>query len=344
MDVPAGQEIPAVSVIVPARDAAPTLARTLQALSRQDLVEPFEVLVVDDGSTDETLKIARQWEPMVRAIASEVGRGPGAARNRGAADARAPILAFTDSDCFPTESWLTAGLQAIRAGADLVQGAVRPDPTVARTPFDRTVVVEADLGLYPTANIFVRRDLFASLGGFRDWLLEHEQRSGRPRRRPADRRRARAARTPIGEDTLFAWSGRRRGAETTFTDAALVYHAVVPGRLWDEVLDRWHWARDMPGVARLVPELREVSFYRSWFFSPKTARFDFAVGAVAVAHLAHRPVVLLGALPYLEWVAIESLRMSPADGLRHALGSLVSDSVTLGALLAGSVAWRSPLF
>ena len=234
MDEPAGQ-VPQVSVIVPARDAAPTIARTLEAVTGQDLAGAFEVLLVDDGSTDETLAIAERWAPRIRVIRSEVSRGPGAARNLGADQARAPVLAFTDSDCFPTPGWLTAGVRAINDGADLVQGAVRPDPSVPRTPFDRTVVVERDAGLYPTANIFVRRELFTSLGGFRDWLLEHEQRIGRRRYAPPDRRRARTARTPIGEDTLFAWGGRRRGARTAFAPEALVHHAVVPGRLWDDV-------------------------------------------------------------------------------------------------------------
>ncbi|HEX4010891.1 MAG TPA: glycosyltransferase family A protein [Solirubrobacteraceae bacterium] len=343
MSHPRPAETPVVSVIVPARDAGPTLGRTLAAISRQDLPTGFEVLLVDDGSTDETLAIARTWEPAVRIIRSESSRGPGAARNLGAAQARGSILAFTDSDCFPAPGWLSAGVRAIEAGADLVQGAVRPDPAVARTPFDRTVVVAGDAGLYPTANVFVRRELFDSLGGFCDWLLEHEQRTGKRRFTPADRRRLRATRTPIGEDTLFAWSGRRRGARTAFAPDAIVDHAVVAGTLRDEILDRWHWARDMPGVAALVPELREACFYRRWFFSRKTARFDFAVACLALSIVTRRVTPLAGTWPYLDWIATEARRMGGADGARHALGSIASDGATLAALLTGSVTWRCPL-
>lgn len=334
---------PAVSVIIPARDAAPTLEQTLRALAAQELDEPFEVLVVDDGSTDDTAAIAARWAPQVRLVRSPVSGGPGAARNRGAAAAGAPVLAFTDADCFPAPGWLAAGLRAVRDGADLVQGAVAPDPAAARTPFDRTVIVAADNGLYPTANLFVRRELFGAVGGFRDWLLDHERRTGRRRLTPLDRRRARAARTPIGEDTLFAWEARRRGASPTFAPDALVHHAVVPGRLWDEILDRWHWARDMPGVAGLVPELRDTCFHRRWFFSRKTARFDVALGAVALALVTRRPLALVAAWPYADWILTEARRMGGDSGLRHGLGSPVSDAVTLVALVCGSVAWRTCL-
>jgi glycosyltransferase involved in cell wall biosynthesis len=336
-----------VSVIVPARDAAPTLERSLRALAGQELDEPFEVLLIDDGSTDDTAAIAARWAPSVRLIRTCEGfataRGPGAARNRGAAEARAPVLAFTDADCFPAPDWLAAGLRAVRDGADLVQGAVVPEPGVARTPFDRTVIVSSENGLYPTANMFVRRELFAAVGGFRDWLGDRGRTTGRRRFAPRDRRRARAVRTPIGEDTLFAWQARRGGGRTAFAPDALVHHAVVPGRLWDEILDRWHWASDMPAVAGLVPELRATCFHRRWFFSRKTARFDAALAAVALALLTRRRVALAAAWPYANWILTEARRQGGAAGVHHGLGSPISDAATLAALLYGSVAWRTVL-
>jgi hypothetical protein len=118
---------------------------------------------------------------------------------------------------------------------------------------------------------------------------------------------------------------------------------VVPGTLWDEVLDRWHWTRDMPGVARQVPELRDRYFYRRWFFSAKTAHFDLAAASLAAAVVTRRRAALIGALPYARWLTIESRRWSPRDGARHALGSVVSDAATLAGLLLGSATWRYPL-
>ena len=337
---PPASTTPAVSVIVPARDAEPTLARALAALCAQDLAEPYEVLVVDDGSGDATAQIAVGWGEPVRLIRRTRSGGPGTARNLGAAQARGPVLAFTDADCFPHAGWLSAGLAAMRSGADLVQGAVAAEPGVARTPFDRTVIVSGDTGLYPTANLFVGRALFDAVGGFHDWLREPER--GR-RFTPADGRRKRAGRTPIGEDTRFGWAARRRGAVATFAPAALVHHEVAGGSLVDELLDRWHWARDMPAVAAQVPELRSACFHRRWFFSRKTARFDAALAALVIAAVTRRPALLAGAVPYTRWVLAESRRMGGTDGLRHGLGSVVSDGVTLAALVRGSIVWRCVL-
>jgi glycosyltransferase involved in cell wall biosynthesis len=338
-------EPPAVSVIVPARDAKPTLERTLSAICEQELDRPFEVLVVDDGSRDETAAIARRYGPLVSVITLKESVGPGAARNRGVSAARAPALAFTDADCFPSPSWLACGLDALQQ-ADLVQGRVEPDPAVARTPFDRSLSVERAGGFYQTANLLVRREVFQAVGGFRDWSLEQPGR----RRWSVDRRRGRAMRTPIGEDTQFAWTAIRMGRRSAFASDAVVYHAVVPGGVRDAVADRWHWSRDMPGLARLVPELRPAVFYRRWFFAHWTAQFDLALAGVAAALLTRRKLFLLSTVPYLERVYGEAATYraqtdSRAEGLRHAalhaFGAPVVNSATLAGFIAGSLAWRS---
>src|SRR5947209_8397752 len=129
------QLAPAVSVIIPARDAAPTLGLTLDALKDQELEAAFEVVVVDDGSRDATAAIARRYAPLVTLVRNDHSTGPGAARNRGVESAQAPVLAFTDADCFPARRWLAEGLAALD-GSEIVQGRVDPDPSVARAPFD----------------------------------------------------------------------------------------------------------------------------------------------------------------------------------------------------------------
>jgi hypothetical protein len=332
-------------VIIPARDATPTLNRTLEAVVAQELAESFEVIVVDDGSRDETAAVASRFDPSVRLIRTVRSEGPGNARNRGVRDARAPVLAFTDADCFPTRHWLANGMERLE-DAELVQGRVEPDPDMPRTPFDRTLIVQGDGGFYQTANLFVRRDTFDAVGGFRDWALE---RPGR-RRWSIDRRRGRASRTPIGEDTLFAWSARRLGARSAFAPEALVHHAVVPGGVRDAIADRWHWTRDMPGLAELVPELRDRTFYRRCFFDDWTAQFDLAVAAIAGAAVSRRKLWLLATVPYLDRVRREARiyrdgRDSRVAGVRraatHVVGAPVVDAATLAGFLAGSVAWRS---
>jgi glycosyltransferase involved in cell wall biosynthesis len=327
---------PAVSVIVPARDARPTIARTVEAIEEQDLDAPFEVIVVDDGSRDDTAAVARRSGRRTTVVQGR-GEGPGAARNRGVDAARAPVLAFTDADCFPTKGWLSAGLAALD-GAELVQGAVAPDPSAVRSPFDRTVVVDRDRGLYQTANLFVRRELFDRVGGFQDWALVSAR--GERRSWSEDRRRARARRTPIGEDTLFAWKARRSGARVTFAPQALVHHEVVPGGVLDELADRLHWTRDMPGLVARVPELRSSCFYHQLFFHARTAYFDLAFACLAAALLSRRAWPLLGAVPYARWLRSEAAAWGGTRAAVFTAGSVVLDAATLVGLASGSVAWR----
>jgi glycosyltransferase involved in cell wall biosynthesis len=335
--IPLLQPLPVVSVIIPTRDSASTLLETLRSLSNQKFDGDYEVIVVDDGSTDDPGEIAEQFAPLVRLIRTHQCRGPGAARNAGVREARGPVLAFTDADCLPTPNWLAEGLIALKCGADLVQGLVAPDPTVTRTPFDRTLAVDDHEGFYQTANLFVRREVFETVGGFHDWALE------RPRRRAfaPDRRRGRAARTPIGEDTVFAWSARRLGARSAFAAAATVYHAVVPGTIADDIADHWHWSRDMAGLVRLVPELRKTQLYRRVFFNAWTAQFDLAVAGLLLASARRDPRHLLGGLPYAWRMARDARRYGRRGAFRFLVGTPLVEAATLVGLLTGSVAWRS---
>src|SRR6266545_1529120 len=95
-----------VSVIVAARNAEMTLPGCLAALDAQQFPRAdFEVIVVDDGSTDRTAEAACAAGASVISIPSS---GPAAARNRGAAIASGELLVFTDADCAPDPGWLRA--------------------------------------------------------------------------------------------------------------------------------------------------------------------------------------------------------------------------------------------
>ncbi len=94
------------SVVIPAFNAAATIERCLRALDRQAAPrETYEIIVVDDGSTDDTPAKAASITG-VRLIRS-AHRGAAAARNCGAHAAHGEILLFTDADCEPTENWMT---------------------------------------------------------------------------------------------------------------------------------------------------------------------------------------------------------------------------------------------
>ncbi len=306
-----------VSVIVPGRDAAATIERSLAALRAQEGDISFEVILVDDGSSDGTAELAES-EPGVRVL-RQPGAGPAAARNRGAAAARGAALAFTDADCFPEPGWLAAGLRAL-GRAELVQGAVAPEPVDAPQPFVRSLWVNGESGLYETANLFVRRELFDALGGFEAWL---EVEIGKE----------------LAEDVWFGWRARRAGARTAFCSEARVRHAVFGLSAGDWIADRRR-LRYFPAIVAKVPELRRTMFFARLFLSRDRAAFDVAVAAATWAALARSPVPLLAAAPYARLLVRRSRRWrrrAPWVATMHVL----RDAVALAALVRGSVRWRS---
>jgi len=113
-----------ISVIVPVRDGEQYLAEALESILRQS-AQPFEVIVVDDGSTDATPSVAAQYGPAVR-YARQPHAGVSAAVNLGVELARGDYLAFLDADDVWVADKLDLQLQALgqRVGIDLVFGHV----------------------------------------------------------------------------------------------------------------------------------------------------------------------------------------------------------------------------
>jgi GT2 family glycosyltransferase len=117
---------PGVSVIVAARDAGATLPRCLASIRALDY-PAVEIIVVDDGSSDEKAAIARAAGAR---LLDAAGRGPSFARNRGVLESTHEIVAFTDADCVVPPHWLKALVQGLRtsqaAGAGGPQRNVFP--------------------------------------------------------------------------------------------------------------------------------------------------------------------------------------------------------------------------
>jgi glycosyltransferase involved in cell wall biosynthesis len=299
--------VPCVSVVIPARDAAATIGDTLAALAEQ---QPDEVIVVDDGSRDATVALA-EASPVVTRVIRGAGKGPGAARNAGAAAATGAVLAFLDADCVPQTGWLREGVHAL-ASADLVQGRTTPPPDAPRGPFDRTLWVVAPWGLFETANLFVRRDVFERLGGFEPWLSPARSKE-------------------LAEDVWFGWRAVRSGARTAFCDAAVVHHAVFARDPRDYVAERLR-LRYFPAMAKRIPELRETFFWGRLFLTPRSAAFDLALAGVVLSAATRRPWPLALVAPYAR-IARRRPRAWPVD--------LAADAVGLASLLAGSASARS---
>jgi glycosyltransferase involved in cell wall biosynthesis len=318
--------MPRVSVIVPARDAGQTLPRALGAIVAQEAGEPFEVIVVDDGSGDDTAAVAHAFGAPVTVV-RQAATGPAAARNAGAARASGQMLAFCDADVFPAPGWLAAGIRAL-AGADLVQGRVLPDPDASCGPFDRTLWITGAVGLWETANLFVARDMFDAAGGFEQWLT--------PRRGKA-----------LAEDVWFGYRALRAGARPDFCPDALAHHAVFP-RSWRAYAGERARLRFFPAMAARMPELRSAFLYRRAFLNARTARFDLAASAALIAAARRSPLPLVAALPYARELRRHALRARSGHDTGSPLGAvaaadLAADIVGVVALAAGSARYRAPV-
>jgi len=162
-----------ISIVIPAYNAADTLVRCLGAVCGQD-DDDFEVLVVDDGSSDATSSILSQFD--VTVLRNDTQVGPAISRNRGADAARGAFLVFTDADCIPPSHWLRDIRRWLEV-APVVAGTYRPAPWQGMlgrfANLDWALYwwrfIPAETDSFSMGNVAFHRDVFFD----RDRLEEH---------------------------------------------------------------------------------------------------------------------------------------------------------------------------
>lgn len=195
---------PSVSVIIPARNGEGSLPALLRSLREQTLPsERFEVIVVDNDSSDDTAGIASAFGARV---VHEPIANRSRARNRGAEAARSRLYAFTDADCVAHPGWLEALLGSASA-APLVAGDVLIRTSDDPNPIERYERLWrfgqrawVEQGWAATANLLVDADAFERISGF-DPAWRH-----------------------IGEDADFCLRARDAGYQLAFCGDAVVEH------------------------------------------------------------------------------------------------------------------------
>ncbi len=126
---------PLVSVVIPARNEAEHIGEVVRSVARQSSrARAIEVIVVDDGSTDETARLAQAAGARVLQATPAGEKGNcAAARNVGAAQCRGDPIVFLDADCVAAEGWLDRLLQGHERGATVVGGSLAMPPAMPVT-------------------------------------------------------------------------------------------------------------------------------------------------------------------------------------------------------------------
>ena len=198
---------PFVSVIVCSYNGGKTLAACLDSLGKLNYPD-YEVILVDDGSTDDTAYIAAQF-PQVRYI-HQTNHGLSHARNTGAAAAKGEVFAYTDSDCMADVDWLYYLIGTLVSGDYAGVGGPNVTPPaqnwiqacVAAAPGGPSHVLLTDTIAehIPGCNMAFYRWAFESVGGFD------------PEYRKA------------GDDVDFCWRIQQAGCVIAFSPTAIVWH------------------------------------------------------------------------------------------------------------------------
>lgn len=312
---------PEVSVVVATHNRARRLCQLLESLQAQTIdADRFEVIVVDDASSDETQAVltGALAEERLRLNVFRNGhaKGPGGARNVGWRAARASLIAFIDDDCVASERWLEEGMDlADTHPGSIIQGRVDPVPDeLARlTPFTRTQRIHGAGPYFQTCNIFYPRSLLERLGGFDPIFAGHG-----------------------GEDADLAWRAISDGTPTAFAPKARAFHAVHEIGAIGRLRVAAHWHRSMI-VYKRHPELRRAVFTKGIFWKP----WHYALFRVLLALLLTdrlwflRPYLVL---PYLK--SIELRCRNEGGGIGHAFFFPVEDVVEVAAMVRASVRYR----
>lgn len=170
-----------ISVVIPALNEEKVIGRCLEALTHNDFPKnAFEVIMVDNGSRDRTVEIARSFDSLLKIrILGVSGVHISELRNRGAALATGRFLAFLDADCIAHSNWLTNANRLLEDAGPGIVGAhyqIPEDATWVGRVWceDRSTEKVGDVSYVPSGDLLLRREAFLQLGGFDESIETNE--------------------------------------------------------------------------------------------------------------------------------------------------------------------------
>ncbi|AVV35235.1 glycosyltransferase family 2 protein [Halomonas sp. SF2003] len=168
-----------ISVIIPTYSDWERLQKCLLALEAQVLEQRYYEIIVVNNNSNESTPI---WLSVPDNCKILIERKPGsyAARNTGVKAARGCYLAFTDSDCIPSESWLSHGICLLDEGHSRIAGRIelfykKSKPSTSAEIYEKAFAFRQDVnvknGVALTANLFIEKNFFNKVGFFDEKLL-----------------------------------------------------------------------------------------------------------------------------------------------------------------------------
>ena len=232
-------------MIIPHYNDLANLGRCMRLLAAQTLPRrQFEIVVADNNSRCGLDEVQRVCSDLARVVAAPI-QGAGAARNAAVEASRGRYLAFIDSDCRPSPTWLENGLAAL-SSAQIVGGQVDVDYEDPAHPsaveaFEKVFAFNfkryiEQVGFSGSGNMFVSREIFDRVGGFRGQVAED-----------------------------LDWGRRAVAAHYRFRYAADVVVSHPARRNWTELTQKWRKASSEAFAITIErPNGRVVWFLRSF--------------------------------------------------------------------------------
>jgi glycosyltransferase involved in cell wall biosynthesis len=284
---------PEISVIIPARNEEKSIGICLTGLRSSALpMDRLEVILVDNGSTDKTIEVARQVTGLPLKILTKPGVRIGGVRNAGAAVATGEYLAFIDADCVPPPDWLPTALRLIRQHGGIIggpYGVPEQYSWVARVWADHEArKYNGPKSFVHGANMVVRRSDFLALSGF-DAMLE------------------------TNEDYEFCQRGLQAGLITRACSQMEIIHLGTAESLRKFFKrERWHGRHVVKVFLRNLPQIRNARaiLFAIYMLCAVVATFVTALIAIRSGNFMPPALCLAAA-------AAAPLSLSALESLKH---------------------------
>jgi len=245
-----------ISVIIPTYNSEKTIEACIKSLLKQSFhKKQYEIIVVDDGSTDRTVELISKYPVK---LFKRPHKGPAAARNFGAKHAKGKILLFTDADCVPDKNWIEYMVEPFKneqiVGVSGTYKTLNKNKTIARfvgyeiEDRHKKLAKQKFIDFIGTFSAGYRKNIFSKYGGF-------------------DTKFAMAS----GEDPDLSFNISKSGGRMIFQPRAFVYHN-HPDTLWKFLRQKFwrgYWR------VRLYKRHKEKIFRHS--YTPKSLFLEEAL-------------------------------------------------------------------